>query len=135
MKTCLNLIIIFTVLLSTKLYSDVNSKNPFLYFDEDEIENLKDEVKKQNPRLKLYLKELRRFADAFLKKGPWTITDYKSPSISNNPQDYYSESPYWWPNPENPDGPYIRKDGVRNPDRFMGHKSSLNKCTRAHLYW
>ncbi|KAA3614658.1 MAG: hypothetical protein D8M58_09365 [Calditrichaeota bacterium] len=119
--------IIITLLFSIKLFAGENQKQAFLYFEESEIEKLKSEVEKSNPQLKPYLEELQQFANVFLKKGPWSVTDYKSPSISKDPQDYYSESPYWWPNPDNPDAPFIRKDGVRNPNRFMGHKSSLNR--------
>ncbi|MEM1165340.1 MAG: alginate lyase family protein [Planctomycetota bacterium] len=37
---------------------------------------------------------------------------------SGDPQDYMSLSPYWWPNPDTPDGtPYIRRDGEINPER------------------
>lgn len=37
------------------------------------------------------------------------------PSGSRN--DYYSLSPYWWPDPSKPDGlPYIRRDGETNPE-------------------
>jgi hypothetical protein len=36
---------------------------------------------------------------------------------SGDKRDYVSFGPYWWPNPENPDGlPYIRRDGEVNPD-------------------
>ncbi|MBP9721670.1 MAG: alginate lyase family protein [Gammaproteobacteria bacterium] len=48
------------------------------------------------------------------------VTDKSSKSkiayINNfDPHDYLSFSPYWWPDPNSPNGlPYIRKDGVRN---------------------
>ena len=36
---------------------------------------------------------------------------------SNDPHDYFSLSPYWWPDPSKPDGlPYIRRDGETNPE-------------------
>jgi hypothetical protein len=36
---------------------------------------------------------------------------------SGNKHDYYSLSPYWWPDSGKPNGlPYIRKDGVTNPE-------------------
>lgn len=36
---------------------------------------------------------------------------------SGDKHDYMSMGPYWWPDPTKPDGlPYIRKDGVRNPN-------------------
>src|SRR4029079_12800027 len=43
---------------------------------------------------------------------------------SGDKHDYVSQAPYWWPDPSKPDGkPYIRKDGVRNPeiDRITDH--------------
>jgi hypothetical protein len=49
-----------------------------------------------------------------------------SGSVDIDPHDYYSVAPYWWPNPDNPGGPYIRKDGQTNPDRFMSNKIALN---------
>lgn len=36
---------------------------------------------------------------------------------SGDKHDYYSLSPYWWPDPSKPDGlPYMRRDGVTNPE-------------------
>jgi hypothetical protein len=36
---------------------------------------------------------------------------------SGNRHDYFSLSPYWWPDPSKPDGlPYIRRDGETNPE-------------------
>ena len=36
---------------------------------------------------------------------------------SGDPHDYFSLSPYWWPDPARPDGlPYIRRDGETNPE-------------------
>ena len=36
---------------------------------------------------------------------------------SGDPHDYFSLSPYWWPDPTKPDGlPYIRRDGETNPE-------------------
>ncbi len=42
----------------------------------------------------------------------------KKVSLSNfNNHNYISYSPYWWPDPNKPDGlPYIKKDGIRNVD-------------------
>jgi hypothetical protein len=36
---------------------------------------------------------------------------------TGDPHDYYSLSPYWWPDPSKADGlPYIRRDGETNPE-------------------
>ena len=73
---------------------------------------------------------LRQNADAALKEGPWTVTTHRPPDVKAGPNDYYSEGPYWWPDPKNPTGPYIRKDGQRNPARFLGNRDDLGKfCT------
>jgi hypothetical protein len=51
-----------------------------------------------------------------------TITAFKASRSPAGPHDYYSEADYWWPNPANPAGPYIRKDGFSNPDKFTAHR-------------
>src|SRR4051812_4168789 len=61
---------------------------------------------------------VRGYADAALQQGPWSVTTKRPADVDATPNDYYSEGPYWWPDPKNPKGPYIRKDGERNPGRF-----------------
>jgi len=60
-----------------------------------------------------------------LRSGPWSVTFKRPTGVDASANDYYSEGPYWWPDPKNPKGPYIRKDGERNPERFMGNRSDL----------
>ena len=46
---------------------------------------------------------------------------------SGDPHDYMSFGPYWWPNPDTPNGlPYIRKDGVINPTYKDGDNVAAN---------
>ena len=68
---------------------------------------------------------LTTLADQAMLEGPWSVTDDRAPSSKGGSHDYYSEGPYWWPNPEAPDGPYIRKDGLFNPAQFKQHKMAL----------
>ncbi len=78
---------------------------------------------------------LGSFADSAMEAGPWSVT-YHRPTGLNlgaGPHDYVSEGPYWWPDPKNPSGPYIRKDGQRNPERFMGNRSDLGGMSTAVL--
>src|SRR5215813_11399136 len=73
---------------------------------------------------------VRANAAAALKSGPWSVTTHRPPNVDAGPNDYYSEGRYWWPDPKDPKAPYIRKDGERNPDRFMGNRSDLgNMCS------
>ncbi len=66
-----------------------------------------------------------QLANENLKKEPVTITSFKAERSAGGIHDYFSEGSYWWPNPEDPTGPYIRKDGNRNPDNFKKHKEVL----------
>jgi len=76
---------------------------------------------------------VRANADAALRVGPWSVTNHRPDHVQAGPHDYYSEGPYWWPDPKNPTGPYIRKDGERNPGRFMGNRSDLGEMCTAVL--
>ena len=59
-------------------------------------------------------------ADRALTEGPYTVTTKPKTPPSGDKHDYMSMGPYWWPNPDTPDGlPYIRKDGYRNPERDL----------------
>jgi hypothetical protein len=57
-------------------------------------------------------------ADNALTTPIVAVTDKKSLlPPSGNKHDYFSLSPYWWPDPSKPDGlPYIRRDGQTNPE-------------------
>jgi hypothetical protein len=60
---------------------------------------------------------LVRRADRALTAGPFSVTNKDIIPPSRNKRDYMSLAPYWWPNPDTPDGlPYIRRDGERNPE-------------------
>lgn len=52
---------------------------------------------------------VRQSAAEALKAGPWSVTNHRPENVTAGPNDYYSEGPYWWPDPKHPKGPYIRK--------------------------
>lgn len=64
-------------------------------------------------------------AEKYLLEEPVTVTSFKAERSAGGIHDYYSEGTYWWPDPDNHDGPYIRKDGINNPDNFEAHHKSL----------
>src|SRR5262249_42760854 len=35
----------------------------------------------------------------------------------------------WWPDPNNPDGPYVQRDGRSNPDNFNDHRRYLMRLS------
>ena len=64
-----------------------------------------------------YQKELFAEADRILEEPELSVTFKTVPPLSGNPHDYVSLSRYDWPNPDTPDGlPWIKRDGVTNPD-------------------
>ncbi|HEX7157756.1 MAG TPA: alginate lyase family protein [Edaphobacter sp.] len=64
-------------------------------------------------------------ADKYLSAQPLTVTASHSDRSPGGPHDYFSEGDYWWPDPENPAGPYIRRDGFSNPQNFNDHREAL----------
>lgn len=68
-------------------------------------------------------------ADRFLMEKPITITASRSPRSTGGPHDFYSEGDYWWPDPNDPEGPYIQRDGMTNPDNFVEHRRSLMRMS------
>lgn len=64
-------------------------------------------------------------AGAYLKQKPVTVTAAHSGRSAGGLHDYFSEGDYWWPDPKNPDGPYIQRDGMSNPGNFGAHRDAL----------
>ena len=64
-------------------------------------------------------------AEAYLKEAPRTIVSVPAPRSAGGLHDYYSEADYWWPDPKNPNGAYIRRDGESNPANFVAHRDLL----------
>ncbi|HEX3084787.1 MAG TPA: alginate lyase family protein, partial [Pyrinomonadaceae bacterium] len=64
-------------------------------------------------------------ANQYLNEKPVTITDSSSPRSAGGVHDFFSEADYWWPDPKNPNGPYIQRDGMSNPDNFVDHRRAL----------
>ncbi len=72
-------------------------------------------------------------ANKALKVKPMSVMDKTLTPDSGDKHDYMSIAPYWWPNPNTPDGmPYIRKDGKVNPEYHSDATDfdSLQKMTK-----
>ena len=68
-------------------------------------------------------------AQRYLKEPPVTITASHSPRSAGGKHDYFSEGDYWWPDPKDPKGPYIQRDGMTNPDNFTAHRAALMRLS------
>lgn len=65
------------------------------------------------------IKAIFRGADKALKAGVFSVADKGKLLPGATKNDYISVGPYWWPDPSKKDGlPYIRKDGIVNPERI-----------------
>jgi hypothetical protein len=64
-------------------------------------------------------------ANRYVQLPPRTITSFRALDSPGSLQDYYSQADYWWPNPANPNGPYIQRDGQSNPDNFNDHRKAM----------
>ena len=68
------------------------------------------------------LAQLLRDADQALRLREASVMDKTSVAASGDKHDYFSMGPYWWPDPQKPNGlPYIRKDGKVNPESRTGN--------------
>ncbi len=70
-----------------------------------------------------------RLAERCLGEPPVTVTASRSERTAGGVHDYFSEGDYWWPDPENPGGPYVRRDGYSNPDNFDDHRVALRRLS------
>lgn len=68
-------------------------------------------------------------ANQYLNEKPITITASSSPRSAGGLHDFFSEADYWWPDPKNPSGPYIQRDGMSNPDNFVEHRRALMRLS------
>jgi hypothetical protein len=64
-------------------------------------------------------------AKRYLAEEPVTVTAAHSKRSQGGPHDYFSEGDYWWPDPKNPGGPYLGRDGFSNPDNFNDNREAL----------
>jgi hypothetical protein len=63
-------------------------------------------------------------------EAPISVTASSCERSAGNIHDFYSEGDYWWPDPEDPDGPYIRRDGMSNPGNFSDHRHAMIRMNR-----
>jgi hypothetical protein len=81
------------------------------------------------------LHEVRAEADKAMKTPLISIMDEKATPPSGDKHDYMSLAPYWWPNPATPNHlPYIRRDGVHNPEATAVQDHALLSHMEANVH-
>jgi hypothetical protein len=61
----------------------------------------------------------------YVTQTPQTITDFPTKRSAGSLHDFYSQADYFWPNPKDPNGQYINRDGQTNPDNFDEHRKVM----------
>jgi hypothetical protein len=64
-------------------------------------------------------------AQQYVVRPIQTTTAFVSQRSLGGPHDFFSEADYFWPDPKNPNGPYINRDGQSNPNNFDGHRRAM----------
>lgn len=68
-------------------------------------------------------------ANHYLLDQPITVTASHSRRSAGGLHDFFSEGDYWWPDPANPEGPYIQRDGMSNPGNFVEHRRAMMRLS------
>lgn len=75
--------------------------------------------------IKFLRKDILAQANWAMTQQPITITAERCERSAGSLHDFYSEGDYWWKNPDDPNGPYIQRDGQTNPDNFVAHRKAM----------
>ncbi len=78
-----------------------------------------------HPIFEVEKERVLKWASRYTDLKAITVTNSTCERSAGGKNDFYSEGDYWWPDSANPDGPYIRKDGVTNPNNFTAHREAM----------
>ncbi|RNL55839.1 alginate lyase family protein [Pedobacter jejuensis] len=112
------------ILISTFFYLALSSFSNTVI----DLENVHADFKKKASIL--LTKQILNQAKWAMEQEPITITASSSPRSAGGKHDFFSEADYFWPDPKNPDGPYINRDGLTNPDNFVAHRKAMIRFSK-----
>lgn len=110
--------VLLTPVLLIALAAGVRAEPPRVFIlDGKQLDASRQRWRDGDKSLEPAVRKLERDARAALNAGPFSVTQKDRTPPSGDKHDYMSQAPYWWPDPAQPNGlPYIRKDGLRNPE-------------------
>jgi len=112
-----------------------------LIMDANRLAGVKKKWQQKDETVLRLTDSLQKQADGYLKMKPVSVMDKQVTPVSGNKHDYMSQAPYFWYDSTKPNGlPYMRKDGVRNPEIYKitdrTYLGNLDNATRAlSLAW
>ncbi|MFI3324331.1 MAG: alginate lyase family protein [Rikenellaceae bacterium] len=128
MKTTTTILAIAALAMATSCAQEPMARNatPAIW----NIENIDLKVERiaSGEQIDFY-ESLKAEADSLLtvEQNPSVMLKVAAP-VSGDMHDYMSLSRYWWPNPDTADGlPYVRHDGVSNPELRSYDRSRLSE--------
>lgn len=90
---------------------------PHFLWSRTALESARSRSADSDPSLQPALHRLRNEMTEALAFEPVSVMSKELVPPSGDKHDYMSQGPYWWPDPDKPDGlPYIGRDGVVNPE-------------------
>ncbi len=85
------------------------------------LERAKNLVARNDPPVRDPFAKLIENANQALLSVPGSVMDKTKVAASGDKHDFFSFGPYWWPDPNKPDGlPYIKYDGYTYPESKIG---------------
>ena len=120
-----------TVLLTIGFFAtlciNVQAQSPKVYImDASRLAEVKKKAQKNDKASMQLIQGVQKEAEKFLTMKPLSVMDKGFTPVSGNKHDYMSQAPYFWYDSSKPNGlPYLRRDGVRNPE--------INKITDKKL--
>lgn len=128
------------IVLSVVAVMSCGRPSDLVLYSSDRLAEVKKEYRHEPSSPKFEL--LFHVCDSLLGKAPRSVMDKGVVPPSGDKHDYMSQGPYWWPNPDTPDGlPYVRRDGETNPEinkiedaRFMRDMCEDVKCLAMAYY-
>ena len=112
-----------------------------LLFDANRLVTIKKKIEQKDASTLQQVTALRKQADELLNMKPVSVIDKAFTPTSGDKHDYMSQAPYFWYDSSKPNGlPYMRKDGVRNPEinKITDHRNLGeidNACRTLSFAW
>ena len=111
---------LFLFLLTLTMSAGVMAQLPKVFIiDANHLVEVKKKWQQKDETVQKQIDSLQKQADGFLKMKPVSVMEKQFTPVSGNKHDYMSQAPYFWYDSTKPNGlPYMRKDGVRNPEIY-----------------
>jgi hypothetical protein len=122
--------LLFLLILQILLFA--SHKMQLIILDAENLIYSKEKIINKDPATVEIFEKLCKDADKDLQKGPFSVVQKETLPPSGDIHDFMSLGPFWWPDTTKSDGlPYIRRDGIVNPERYLYDNVSLGAMDTA----